>query len=433
MLMNYQSEGNYARMDLKEALKHYSNDILYLTLKDGTNIEIIPDKIPEMGYMDNQLSRHFEENDEFIEEKLEENPNNLLIKQMMPKQPGPLRGRGQKKFGKSLRKTVLKSMNGNEKEKKIEKNGKLRNTNDNLILKITENNDFIQCANCFKFFPPDEDEDNTKKESSIPQNVRNDQKLPSNYPKQIQPNYPQQQQQKYPLPQNPQMMMPQPPQVKPGPGQKIPHSAHNQQQQYTKVIPTSKQQQNIVQRKNVPGMNNIRPNQPPPMNMQFRGGQNQVFRARKKTKNRYDSNNDRYFNSNNNNINYVTTEVNYYYPASGKKPVSSNYQIYEEYEEYPSQPKLTHNSSYGNLNVAKNLKYGFNKVSNEIRYADADVDNNMDDYLNNTDYYNNSYQYQNNIVIPDERNYNNHKEIDVKNVSNQYNQYQDYNDYEYYY
>ena len=303
MLMNYQSEENLIRMNLKEALNQYQNEIVYLILKDGTNIEIIPE-VQEQAYIDNQLHNYSEDNDEFLEEKVAENPNDLALKQMIPKQPGPLRGRGQKKFGKSLRKTVLKSLNGNEKEKNFEKNEKLRNTKDNLILKITENNDFIQCANCLRFFPPEEDDEN-KADLSIPQNPQNNQKVPSNYPKQIQPNHPQQQkqnipqqQQKYP-PQNPQMVIPlkpnQPPQVKPN--QKVPFSTHNQQQQYKQIIPPP-QPPKIVQKKNIPGIN-MRPNQFP-MNVMSPGGQNQIFRARKETTNRYDSNNDIYLNSNNN-------------------------------------------------------------------------------------------------------------------------------------
>ena len=419
-------------MNLKEALNQYQSEILYLILKDGTNIEIIPEE-KEEGYIDNQLYKFTEDNDEFVEEKVAENTNDLALKQMIPKQPGPLRGRGQKKFGKSLRKTVLKSLNRNEKEKNFEKNGKLRNVNDNLILKITENNDFIQCANCFKFFPPDEDDEN-KTDISIPQNAQNNQKVPSNYPKQIQPNHPQQQkqiipqqQQKYPQ-QNPQMLMPlkpnQPPQVKPN--QKIPNSAHNKQQQYKQIIPPP-QQPKVVQRKNVPGAN-IRPNQLP-MNAMSRGGQNQIFRARKETKNRYDSNNDRNFNSNSNNYysnnNNYANEENIYYPASGKK--QSYTKVYAGYYEFPLPKKLEKNSSYGNLNTARNLNFGFNKVSKEIGY------NNNDGYLNNADYYDDSYQYQKNIIIPIERKVNNLKGVNTRNVSNQYQyQYED-NNYDYYY
>ena len=118
-------------MNLEQALLQYGNDINYIILRDGTNIEII---------------------DEFIEEKFEENNygyDNYMYKEIDPN--GTLRGKGLKK---SLRKTVLKSINNQEK---------LRSTNSNnidnnkVIIKQTEDNEYLQCANCFRFFNSKED------------------------------------------------------------------------------------------------------------------------------------------------------------------------------------------------------------------------------------------------------------------------------------
>ena len=46
MLMNYQSQQGNGRMTLKEALNAYYNNIYYLILKEGINMEIIPEWIP---------------------------------------------------------------------------------------------------------------------------------------------------------------------------------------------------------------------------------------------------------------------------------------------------------------------------------------------------------------------------------------------------
>jgi len=202
--MNYQSQKVSDRMTLKEALNAYYNDICYLTLKDGTNIEIIP----EMGYMDNQLDYGQSQN-EFVEEKLPDYSNNFNYNQVEQNSQGPLRGRGQnkKQLGKSLRKTVLKSLNGKGKEAKVQSQGKLRNVN--ALITFTESNDYIQCANCLKFFPSDEDNENEKTDNSsqqpqtpIKQQVQETPKKGQQLPKQqVNP----QPQQKYP--QNPKKVM----------------------------------------------------------------------------------------------------------------------------------------------------------------------------------------------------------------------------------
>lgn len=421
--MNYQSQQINARMGLEEALNTFPGEICYLTLRDGTNIEIIPDNQPEMGYIDNHLHQQYLENDEFVEENVDENANNYFYKQTIQKQPGPLRGRGQNKPAKALRKTVLRSLDGSGKEKNMENNGKLRNVNDNLILKITEDNDFIQCANCFKFFPPsEEDLKNENANNPLTLQTPQKQKGPSQ-PQQNMPNYPQQKNQNFPpnqqkMPQNPQMgKQPRPnQQQQPRPGQKMPQNIPKQQP-YMQVPPPHQKQK-------FPG-GNINPNQPP-MNMQFRGGQNMVFRARKKVSNRYDSNNDRYFNQKKNyysNNNYMIEDN--YYPASGKKQSSSNYKFYGE---YPSNRKMTQNASYGNINDIRHLNLGFNRNNRQIIYTD----NNLNDYMNNnTEYYETPYQYQyqeNNIIPTGGRNVNNRKIVTIKTVNNQY---QDY-DYDYY-
>ena len=137
----------------------------------------------------------------------------------------------------------------------------------------------------------------------------------------------------------------------------------NQQQmpQQQKGVPNQKKKNNIL-----PG--NMRPNQIPIPNQP-------VFRARKKESNRYTSNNDRYLIPKNNyfldnNINYNTYESDYY-PASGKQK-----KIYKICVECSSKQKMSHNNSYGNLNVAKNLQF-----------------NNLSEYMND-DYYEYPDNYQ---------------------------------------
>ena len=156
------------RMNLEQALLQYGNDINYLVLRDGTNIEIIDD--------------YQNDNDEFVEEKFDENNygyNNYIYKEI--DQNGTLRGKGLKNM-KPLRKTILKSINNDE--------GKLRSTNhdNNAIIKISENNEYLQCANCFKFFNEKEDEEETDNSSNNNNNninpnnnFNNNQIQPQNY------------------------------------------------------------------------------------------------------------------------------------------------------------------------------------------------------------------------------------------------------------
>lgn len=418
--MNYQSNQISTRMGLEEALNTFSGEICYLTLKDGTTIEIIPKNQIEFGYTDNQLENkdQFNYNDEFVEENIEDNYNNINYEQIISNQPTQLRGRGpNKKMAKSLRKTVLKSLDGKDKEKQFKNKGKLRNLNDKLIYQHTENNDFLQCAHCLKFFPADDNEkDNENNKDSFNQIIPNKQQIPS----QSQPNQfiPQNNPKNQFIPSNQQKM----PMKQPmGIPQNLNHSkqSHNQipknepKHQYQQVLP---QQQKRGQNKKIPiGINS------PQMPNQFRG-QFPVFRARKKVSNRYESNNDRYFNQKNNTMlnNINTGGGNYYYPASGKKQRRE----YKLCEECSSHKKMQQNASYGNLNVARNLNYGFNDSNQGERYAD----NNLFDYMNNNnEYYEYPYNYQRKIVIPSGiKKGNSHEIISVKRVENQYP------DYEYY-
>ena len=161
------------RMDLEQALMTYGEDIDYLILRDGTTIEIIDDN-----------------NDEFVEEKIENNYNydNYMYKEI--NQDGTLRGKGLKK---PLRKTVLKSSMGNN-------HGNLRNFKNhnekNVIVKISENNEYLQCANCFKFFnskETEEETDNTSENNyNANNNINTNNQMNNNFINQNQPNIPRQ-------------------------------------------------------------------------------------------------------------------------------------------------------------------------------------------------------------------------------------------------
>ena len=146
------------RMNLEQALLQNGNDINFLVLNDGTSIEIIDD--------------YQNENDEFVEEKFDEDNygyNNYIYKEI--DQNGTLRGKGLKKNNnmKPLRKTILKSINNDE--------GKLRSTvhdnNNNAMIKISENNEYLQCAHCFKFFNEKNDEEETDNSSNNNNNINN--------------------------------------------------------------------------------------------------------------------------------------------------------------------------------------------------------------------------------------------------------------------
>ena len=430
--MNYQSQQINAKMSLEEAINSFQGEICYLTLKDGTIIEIVQNKEPEMGFTDNQLSPQNEYDNEFIEEDMQLKDNNFYYQHQIFNQQGVLRGRGQnKKLGKSLRKTVLKSLDGKEKEKKIsEKGKKLKNVNEQIIVQQTETNDFLQCANCFKFFPIDEEE-KEKNELKIPQ-IPNKQQLPSQpkknelkipqmqnkqqLPYQLQNNqfYPQNQQPKQAKHVNPQ----QPRQVHQV--QKVQQNIPKQQN-YQQITP---QKQKIVsnqrQKMNIP-QGNLRGNQPP-MQMQFRA--QPKFRARKKVSNRYDSNNDRYFNTKNNNTyanNNFNNEGDYYYPASGKKQIKE----YKICDECSSKKKMVQNASYGNINFARKLNFGFNQDIQERGYNNGNF---SEFIMDETEYYEYPPGYQRKNIPSSSGyiNYNNNKIVTLKSRRNQYQDYDYY-------
>ena len=420
MLMNYQSQQLNVKMGLEEAINNFQGEICYLTLKDGTNIEIVQKNQPEMGYINNKLNSPYEYNDEFVEEIQEQNFNNFNYEDSIPNQSGPLRGRGQKKkLGKSLRKTVLKSIDGKEKVKEIKSSGKLRNLKEKIIYQETENNDFIQCANCFKFFPKDEKENENEiaSNSNNPQ-TPNNQQVPSQ-PQNNQFFPPHQQQNKIMPPNQPmgkQQRPPQQPQQPPRPGQKIPK--YFPKQQYIQVVPPLPQRDGRNQRQKI-NIPQGRPNQIP-MPQQFKG-QNYVFRARKKV-NRYESNNDRYYNSKNNYLNNNVNTQRNYYPASGHKQKTENILC----DECSSGKKMTHNTSYGNLNVARNLNFGFSGSKKETGYKD----NNLTEYIDygndydNAEYYEYPSTYQRQNIIPTGYNKgNNHKVVTTKTIRNYYQDY----------
>ena len=418
--MNYQSHRAIERMRLEDALNEFASEICYITLKDGTNIEIIQNNQPKMDYIDDKNNLQYDYKDEFIEEFPEENTNNFNYQNMESNQPElQLRGRGQnKKLVKSLRKTVLKSIDGKEKEKEIKK-GKLRNLKDKIIFQQTESNDFLQCAHCFKFFESDENEAEKEKtaDSNYPQTQNKQQLPPQQQNNQFFP--PNQQGNKFipPSQHKGPKRPPQPPQQIP-PGHKmvqnIPKQQYQQQHhlQPQKVGPNQKHKNNIPQ---------ARPNQIP-IPQQF-WAQNQSFRARKKDSNRYESNNDRYFNSKNNYYlnNNFNKEGNYFYPASGKKQKTE----YILCEECSSGKKMKHNTSYGNLNVARNLNYGF---SGDKR-VDEYTDNNPSEYMNygHTEYYEYPSSYQRKNYIPAGYNQgNNRKVVTIKTIRNEYQDYDYY-------
>ena len=140
------------RMDLEQALLTYGNDIDYLILRDGTSIEII---------------------DEFVQEKVEDNYDNYMYKEI--NQDGTLRGKESKKV---LRKTVLQSSMMNNQDNLRNYNNK--NNEKNVIVKISENNEYLQCANCFKFFNSKETEEETDNTSDPNNNENNNNNINTN-------------------------------------------------------------------------------------------------------------------------------------------------------------------------------------------------------------------------------------------------------------
>ena len=78
--MNIQGHRKKLIMNLEQALLKYGNDISYIILRDGTNIEIIDD--------------YQNDNDEFVEEKFEDNTYNNYIYKEIDQNGTLLRGRG---------------------------------------------------------------------------------------------------------------------------------------------------------------------------------------------------------------------------------------------------------------------------------------------------------------------------------------------------
>ena len=487
MKFTYDTQYINAKMSLEDALKAYSDEIQILTLKDGTNIEIIsnnkflrrrPEKQErrEMGYIDNQLQNIGEKYDEFIEEDITENSNNFNYQEKTPtKIPGLLRGKGKKKgLGKSLRKTVLISINGGEKEKIFE-NGKLKNLKSdkpnlslNQIIHFSENNDFIQCANCHKFFPPDEEEENKQ----MIKTTINDQKTnhqqqqfpPSGqkfspFPQQPQP-YPQSKQNQYqnkkghhqqgPAFPNKKQKLPQKHQQKqfiPPNQPKYPTNMNmnmgfpqkpNQpqgfyqqpfQQPFQQQIPYQNQQKGgfnqqyqFYNQKNIHGGFPI-PNQQ--MHNQFRGNI-PILRARKNDINNeyeYELENGEEIDDDFDNMNtYTNTENNYFYPASAKKYKSGK----KMFEIYPKKQKI--NREFENRGLTRNLSYGYKKSTMQgFGYAD----NNPIEYMNinENEYYEYPEYYKNMIPTGRTKKTNNHRDVNVKVGRNNPYQYQDYEDY----
>ena len=463
MEMNYEPQIINARMGLREVLKEYSNDIYIITLKDGTNIEIVQDNqqfrgkgSQEMNYIDNRILPDEGNYDDFVEENIMEGNENLNYQQIPSNYPGPLRGRGLKKtLGKSLRKTVLKSIDGTEQEAKVQTNEKLRFFNKNRaipslnnIIQHTENNDYLQCANCKRFFFSDEKEEQNINQASNKQSqneiINNQQispqiqqyqqitpqKLPQNnhnhvYPNQPQ-NFPQQvhQHQNQPQPFNQygypsqhntphnhkQQKIPFGYSPNPGQPQPFPHQvqpSHKHQQQYYQQIPIQKQyiqQQYYAQNDSSGGYgsqgNYPRSNQP--MAFQYQGQNNFVFRSKKKESNRYNSNNS------------FSTQGNYFFSSSAKKQSG----------EIPMPRKLAHNMSNENLNnnITRKLSYGFKKhISNEI--DNGLNNNNLTEYMgmNNINYYEFPPQKKNKIPTGNiMRKFNKNKFSKVKMTTNQY-------------
>ena len=405
---NYSPYVINSRMPLNEALNAYSGQISYITLKDGTNIEVYQDnqnfrQRPDMGY-NNQIQGQNEY--EFVEENIIETSPNEYYQQSSVNYPVPFRGKDLKKsLGKTLRKTVLKSMTGQEPEANVQSEQKLRfnpkkgNKSLNDLITFTEDNEYLQCANCKKFFISDEKEDGNKDQANNQpiqnenQNQPNEQATPqkNNQNKHYQPYSGQQSpppQQFYPQQGHPSQhphhhqnqMMPHhnqkhqqnfpmgfPPMQNPYQQQFYPQKGHHHQkqpQQFYQQIPVP--QQYPSQRGAQKGYG-VQGSYFAPMSTQFRGQNNYVFRARKKEVNRYDSNNDRY-------INY-TTEENYMYPASAKKHGSNRKVVFE----CPIHKKIIHNSSSNNVN--RNLSYGYKKSYSNAPESGY-TDNNLTEYMN---------------------------------------------------
>ena len=427
MEMNYEPLLISARMSLEEVLRAYSNEIDIITLKDGTNIEIVEDNQhfrgrgkSGMNYIDNQMFTKEGNNDDFVEEYIMEDTGNLDFQQIPPNYQGPLRGRGLKKtLGKSLRKTVLKSIDGTEQEANVQTQEKLRFFNKNKvnpslndIIQHTEDNEYLQCANCKRFFSKDENEEQNINQASnkqIQNQIQNSQDIspqtqpyqqttpqkipqthynqaypnqPHHFPQQVYPNQPQpfvqydhpsqhntphnQKQQKIPIGYSQSSGKPQSYIQQVQPTQKY-------QQQYYQQIPVKReyiQQQYYDQNDSSEGYGSQGnyPRTDQPIVFQYQEQNNYLFRAIKKDTNRYNSNK-----------NY-RVEGNYPYPNSARKQSGKI-----------SMPReITHNKSYGNLinNEKGKGNYGLKRnISNELDYGLNN--NNLTEYMgmNNIGYY----------------------------------------------
>ena len=466
MEINYPTQVINARMNLDDALKTYSDKVQFITLRDGTNIEIVSNnqnfrRRPEGSYTDNQLMNYQQENvDEFVEENVFDNIQNFNNMQMPQNNPVQLRGRGQKKgMKKSLRKTILKSINGNENEKQFE-NGKLKNLradkpnlNLNDIIQFSENNEFLQCANCHKFFASDEKEEDKNKENN--KTTVNDQKIqpqpqpqPQQFPQNQQPKFPSPQQfQPFPQPghhqqkTNQHQFKPNQHHQKPNQNQYynmpfmnmnmgfnqmqqfVPQMQHNQKKHHHHQIPHQKQQQNFGF-----NQNQFMPGRMPMINQQMNqfigGGFNQAFRAKKKEVTDEMGNEDFDEYDEYNNLNNYNTENIYMYPASAKK-YNSNKKM------YPMAKKVEQISNRG---LTRNLSYGFKKESNQqFGYPNMNVIEY--DNANEIEYseYPSNY-YQKNMISNAGRikKNNNHSVVNVKVTRNgpyQYQEYEEYQDY----
>jgi hypothetical protein len=321
-------------MNLEQALLKYGNDISYIILRDGTNIEIIDD--------------YQNDNDEFVEEKFEDNTYNNYIYKEIDQNGTLLRGRGIKKTsGKPLRKTILKST--------IKEQGNLRNNNNDkkAVIKLSESNEYLQCANCFKFFNSKESEEETESNTSNNNNqaqIQNQQINNNNFnpqmniPPQI-PKMPNQQQYKPPIQPNiPKQVMPSQPRY----NQNIQNN-QNQPYQFPPKYPPQQQQyppyQQQIPRGPQQRMNMNMPSQPQPQTQQryynnnqipkgnmripFNNNNNQIFRARN------DRNSGRLIQKENNmNINK--------YPGSAQKRRNPEYNLINEEREYVD------NNNFGN-------------------------------------------------------------------------------------
>ena len=459
-------------MGLEEALRDYSGQICYLTLNDGTNIEIIPNNqqnsgkiIQQIGNINNQIKTPRKDYNKLVEQNYLKNTENLNNKQKSPIHQELLKEKDlNKTLGKSLKKTVLKSLDGSEKEAKIQELEKLRffknkaNPCLNEIIRFTEDNEFLQCANCKRFFCLDENEEQNKNTVNNEQNqINNNKKIspqaqqyqqitPQKYPRtqdnQVYPNqpkiFPQQAPQHHNLP-NPlpqqgysQLNVPQnhnsQKNIQTGypqrPTKPIPYpyqTQTNQNQQYYQQIPVQKQ---YIQQQRIDVNNQqqyYEQNYTPkgygtqgsyeiiyqPMIVEYQRQKNYINKGRKNETFKYNSNNNRY------NYDSFTQEGNC--PICGKKKKSER----KLYFESPIQTKINQNLS-GTNNMIRNLSFGF-KNNQKLEY----VDNGPNEYMemNNIGYY--EYQPIKNIIPTGNKNrkIDKHKNIRIKIASNLYQDY----------